>query len=80
MYNPYNWNIRKKEEKLKNLAPEPQLVYNCVLNELGFTCTKLDMIRLQHAELKKNLDEVERELVRLEDRKLSLIKQLAEHP
>lgn len=76
-YNPYNWKIHKKEEIPK---PRMPLVHNCILDELGFVCTELDMVRLQHAELKKNLEEVERELIRLEDKKLSLIKQLAEHP
>ena len=76
-YNPYNWKIDKKRDIVKS---KPQLIYNCVLNELGYVCTELDIIRLRHANLKKELEEVEREMIRLEDEKLSLIKQLAEHP
>lgn len=71
MYNPYNWKIQKKMSSESNL---------CVLSELGYVSTELDMLRLKHIDLKKELEEVEKEMIRLEDRKLSLIKQLAEHP
>ena len=77
MYNPYNWKMYKREDIPK---PRPELVYNCVLNELGYISTELDMARLKHIDLKKELKEVEEEMIRLEDRKLYLINQLAKHP
>ena len=52
----------------------------CVLDRLCSLCTNLDMVRVKHAELKHELKEVEEELIRLEDERLSLFKELVEHP
>lgn len=74
MYNPYNWTINKKEEFSKSKPND------CVLNELCYTCNELDMVKLRKNRLMKELEDIERNLVILEDRKFSLIKQLADHP
>lgn len=79
MYNPYNWKIEKNDSECVP-APEPQLLKNCVLNEFIATCTKLDMIRLLHADLKKSLDDIEAEMIKLEEKKISLLNEMGEHP
>ena len=91
MYNPYNWNIRTitskdvSHDKLK--TPKPQVVYNCILDELGNIGNDLDAARIDRIEieskmnsLKKELEECNKEIIRLEQRKVYLINKLAETP
>lgn len=72
MYNPYNWKIEKEKKN--------EIESKCILDELGYVSTELDISRLKQSRLKERLNKVNEEIIFLEDRKLSLIKQLAEHP
>ena len=72
MYNPYNWKIEKeKKNKLES---------KCILDELGCISTELDISRLKQSRLKERLNKVNDEIIFLEEKKLYLIKKLAEHP
>lgn len=72
MYNPYNWKIEKEKKN--------EIESKCILDELAYISTELDISRLKQSRLKERLNKVNDEIIFLEDRKLSLIKQLAEHP
>ena len=72
MYNPYNWTIEKEKKN--------EIESKCILDELAYISTELDISRLKQSRLKERLNKVNDEIIFLEDRKLSLIKQLAEHP
>ena len=72
MYNPYNWKIEKEKKN--------EIESKCILDELTYISTELDISRLKQSRLKERLNKVNDEIIFLEDRKLSLIKQLAEHP
>lgn len=85
MYNPYNWNIRTSDGKIlakkdKKMTPKPQLVYNCILNELGYVGNDIDALRIKRIRLEKELTECDEEIIKLEQKKLHLINKLSETP
>lgn len=71
MYNPYNWKIEKKskENKLK-----------CILDEMMLNSIDLDRLRIRESELKKELKEVEEDIIKLELRKVELATRFVEKP
>ena len=82
MYNPYNWKINKENEE-----PKPAMTYECVLNELGYVCTELDIKKIEHEKLLKDLedlkikiDKINKDIVGLEEKRVYLINDLSSHP
>ena len=72
MYNPYNWTIEKEKKS--------EIESKCILDELTYISTELDISRLKQSRLKERLNKVNDEIIFLEEKKLYLIKKLAEHP
>lgn len=72
MYNPYNWTIEKEKKS--------EIESKCILDELAYISTELDISRLKQSRLKERLNKVNDEIIFLEEKKLYLIKKLAEHP
>lgn len=77
MYNPYNWKIDKKVDEKRKKCDEDFL---CPFVKLVVVGSELDNTRLKQKDLKKELHEVNEELLRLENKKLSLINEIAKHP
>ena len=75
-YNYYNWKVIKKDTP----SPKPQLIYNCVLDELGNVSNELDMAKLKRIRLESELKEANIDVQRLKDRKSFLLKLLSEEP
>lgn len=98
MYNPYNWEIRTNDGKIflknkrvycsgKSETPKPQLVYNCILDDLGNTGNELDAARMRLSELEskaagiqEDIKRCNEDILRLEQKKVYLINKLAETP
>lgn len=73
-YNPYNWGITKA----KTPIPRPTLIHNCVLDELGYVCTELDLVKLEEKKLQMDIIENEKKKLRLQKRKEYLLEKLYE--
>ena len=81
-YNPYNWKINSKKERCEmcdefykeEVVP---IKTNCILNELGSICAEIELKRIECLEKEKEIQDLNKELISLEQKKLSIIQILS---